>query len=325
MIFLFLLFMLAHLIGDFITQNDNIAKYKRDKYRKKLFNRAIILHAFHHAIITILLLCIFKKITLDLVLATLIICFIHYFIDLAKSYLSDRIINKYKRADSQLNLFESNLKFILDKKSFYFITDQVFHIITIYWIMRSYGVVYPPGLLVEKVQALMNHDLVLTLPTTFVSLLIIFILISWASGYFVGIVIDDLKQGETLDQVAAIKEKDVFEKFYEDERKNMVIEKSWESEEKIGNKRSLKVQFHYFNEEDNNSAGMFIGILERILIALFVIINAYQGLIVIGALKTLARFKQFDAKSFAEYYLIGTLLSIILGLVLGGIAKIIIN
>jgi hypothetical protein len=33
-------------------------------------------------------------------------------------------------------------------------------------------------------------------------------------------------------------------------------------------------------------------------------------------MKTLTRFKQFEDKTFAEYYLIGTLLSLIIGIVL---------
>lgn len=324
MLIVLFLFILSHLLADFVTQNRYIAKYKSDEYRKGFHNKAIIIHVIHHSLITILILSLFGKINMVFLIATLLICLIHYFIDLGKSYFSEKMLKKYKKHDSQLNLFLINLRFLLDKKSFYFFIDQLIHVFSIYLVLRMFNQVYSIDVILEKVNTLMDQELALSFSATIVSLLILFILISWASGYFVGVVIEDLKKGETLDEVAANHEKDFFDEFYEKERKNMMIEKNWESEGNSGEKSGLKVQFHYFNEEDNNSAGMFIGILERILIVLFVIFNAYQGLIVLGALKTLARFKQFDAKSFAEYYLIGTLLSIILGLIFGGVAKLII-
>jgi vacuolar-type H+-ATPase subunit I/STV1 len=46
-----------------------------------------------------------------------------------------------------------------------------------------------------------------------------------------------------------------------------------------------------------------------------------QGLAFLAALKTLTRFKQFEHKQFAEYYLIGTLSSAIIGILLGIVAS----
>lgn len=43
----------------------------------------------------------------------------------------------------------------------------------------------------------------------------------------------------------------------------------------------------------------------------------YPALAILGALKTLARFKELDSKSFEVYYLIGKLLSMLLGLGFG--------
>ncbi|WP_161793388.1 hypothetical protein [Cohnella kolymensis] len=86
-------------------------------------------------------------------------------------------------------------------------------------------------------------------------------------------------------------------------------------------KESIKVQYHWSNVVDDTSKGKYIGILERILICIFVIYDIYQGLMLLGAMKTLARFKLFENKAFAEYYLIGTLASLIAAIVCGFILK----
>lgn len=56
--------------------------------------------------------------------------------------------------------------------------------------------------------------------------------------------------------------------------------------------------------------GKMIGILERGLIFFLIVFNQVAGIAIIIALKSLARFKEMEDKSFAEYFLIGSLLSI---------------
>lgn len=56
--------------------------------------------------------------------------------------------------------------------------------------------------------------------------------------------------------------------------------------------------------------GKLIGILERSLIYFLIIVNQVGAIAIIIALKSLARFKELDDKNFAEYFLIGSLLSI---------------
>ena len=66
--------------------------------------------------------------------------------------------------------------------------------------------------------------------------------------------------------------------------------------------------------------GATIGVLERLLIATFVLTNATAAIgFVVGA-KTLARFKQLDDRDFAEYYLLGTLASVSVALASGLVA-----
>jgi len=57
------------------------------------------------------------------------------------------------------------------------------------------------------------------------------------------------------------------------------------------------------------NAGRFIGILERILIFFFVLVSQYTAIAFILAAKGFTRFKDLDEREFAEYVLIGTLLS----------------
>ncbi len=62
-------------------------------------------------------------------------------------------------------------------------------------------------------------------------------------------------------------------------------------------------------------SGRWIGILERTLIVILLILNKTDAIVVIVALKGLARYKQMDNKIFAEYYIMGTLISVIYSLI----------
>jgi len=67
--------------------------------------------------------------------------------------------------------------------------------------------------------------------------------------------------------------------------------------------------------------GTMIGILERALIFLFVISNNLSAIPFILAAKSLARFKQLNDRDFAEYYLIGTLFSVLIALCGGFVVR----
>jgi uncharacterized protein DUF3307 len=56
--------------------------------------------------------------------------------------------------------------------------------------------------------------------------------------------------------------------------------------------------------------GATIGALERLLIVAFILVGAEAAVGFVIAAKTLARFKQLDDRGFAEYYLLGTLASV---------------
>lgn len=65
--------------------------------------------------------------------------------------------------------------------------------------------------------------------------------------------------------------------------------------------------------------GRVIGLLERVLLYLFILQGQYGAIGFILAAKAFTRFKALDDRPFAEYVLIGTLLSACLALAAGGV------
>jgi hypothetical protein len=65
----------------------------------------------------------------------------------------------------------------------------------------------------------------------------------------------------------------------------------------------------------NARVGATIGVLERILIVLFVLTGSEAAIGFVVAAKTLARFRLLDDRDFAEYYLLGTLASVAVAIV----------
>jgi len=70
---------------------------------------------------------------------------------------------------------------------------------------------------------------------------------------------------------------------------------------------------------------MAIGIIERILILTFVLLNQYTAITIIFAAKSIARFNELKDRKISEYYLIGTLLSITFALITGIIVRFLIK
>lgn len=62
---------------------------------------------------------------------------------------------------------------------------------------------------------------------------------------------------------------------------------------------------------DEVKTGKWIGILERMLISALIYKHQYTVISYIIAIKSLARFKMLDNKIFSEYYLLGTLFSVV--------------
>jgi hypothetical protein len=66
--------------------------------------------------------------------------------------------------------------------------------------------------------------------------------------------------------------------------------------------------------------GRIIGLLERLILFILVMQNQFTALGFVVTAKTIARFKNLDDREFAEYFIVGTLLSVVSA---GGIALVI--
>lgn len=63
--------------------------------------------------------------------------------------------------------------------------------------------------------------------------------------------------------------------------------------------------------------GRLIGVLERLLVVTMVLEHAWAGIGLLVAAKSVARFKELDDRRFSEYYLVGTLGSLLVALAVG--------
>ncbi|MFQ5641681.1 MAG: hypothetical protein ACE5IR_27210 [bacterium] len=71
-------------------------------------------------------------------------------------------------------------------------------------------------------------------------------------------------------------------------------------------------------DEQPDRMGAFLGTLERVLIILLVGLGAYTAVGFVVTMKSIARYERVQReKAFAEYFLAGTMLSMLLALILG--------
>lgn len=83
---------------------------------------------------------------------------------------------------------------------------------------------------------------------------------------------------------------------------------------------SVNVSPQEIDEQEFNT-GRVIGLLERIFIFVFVLLNQFSAIGLILAAKGVTRFEKMKDRLFAEYVLIGTLLSTLLAMVMAMIVQ----
>ena len=71
------------------------------------------------------------------------------------------------------------------------------------------------------------------------------------------------------------------------------------------------------SENEQLRVGRLVGMLERLLIAVLTIGGHFGAIGFVLAAKSIARFKELEKRAFAEYYLLGTLLSCLIALAVG--------
>ncbi|HCW04195.1 MAG TPA: hypothetical protein DGK91_06500, partial [Clostridium sp.] len=93
---------------------------------------------------------------------------------------------------------------------------------------------------------------------------------------------------------------------------------------KLNSKMALMNQKTIRFIEPSPISGDYIGIFERFIILTLVISEAYSAISFVFTAKSLARFRELDNRDFVEYYLIGTLMSTVLGISGGLLLKLLI-
>jgi hypothetical protein len=238
---LFLLTMMAHLVGDFFCQTRDMATHKRTE--------PLILakHCLIYTGLIALALAWFRPLGRVLA-AILIISSSHALIDYLKGSLLERVSSRHK---------DKTLEFII------FIADQVLHLLIIALAVRL-----PLGLnrVGEAASGVLLQYFSPGELFSFGVILAIYLICAAPSGIFIS---------------------------------------------------RIFVLFS-LDEEDQGSDllanGYLIGILERFTILTLWLMGQIGAIGFVIAAKSLARFKQLDNRSFAEKYLVGTLLSVLVAL-----------
>ncbi|MHA6251167.1 DUF3307 domain-containing protein [Oceanobacillus sp. CAU 1775] len=245
-------------------------------------------HLIHHLLATgVTLLFIwgviyeFQHILKYLFLPLIFICMTHLLIDLLKIKLGET-------KDSM-------------KKLGFFLLDQVLHVTIIVTTCFLFFQQEPLAIW----NSLLNLHEGIIQTTLFI--LILFILATTVSGHIVKYVVGSLPSEFTN---------------FEGELtlRNKISNKSEKNVPNTDN--SFTEEYHYYSYSSPlRSRGKLIGYIERLLVIVLTMIGSYQSIAFIIAAKSIARFKQLDDRNWAEYFLLGTLSSIFLGLVLGLISK----
>lgn len=82
----------------------------------------------------------------------------------------------------------------------------------------------------------------------------------------------------------------------------------------------VKLLMRHFRPTDAGGiqgAGALIGFLERALVLTFVLLNQYTAIGLVLTAKSIARYKELEDRGFAEYYIIGTLGSMLFAILVG--------
>jgi hypothetical protein len=278
---LILCLILGHLLADFYLQTDEMVKEKHKNIGK---------HLVHHFLVTVLvlggyLIVHFKpeNILTYLICPLVFIVFSHFLIDVFKIKLLDSIkINN-----------EENLKRLI-----FFLLDQFLHIVAIILACQFFI-----GLDTTKILKVFQEGYGLTTVNAGLFILIIIILTTSVSGHLIRILL-----GSIPNQLLSFEGKYAFKTDRPEEHF---------ATNSMG-KKGLTEEYHYtiFSKHDL-SRGKIIGYIERLLVLVLTFYSSYPAIGFIVAAKSIARFKQLDDRDWAEYFLLGTLTSMLIGISLG--------
>lgn len=280
--------LLSHLIADFWLQTDTMVKNKMKNLKK---------HLLHHLITTGIALTAvwgtlyhFTNIINYLIFPIVFICSTHLIIDLLKLKLIDTI-----RTTDTNSL----------KKLGFFLLDQFLHVAMLLITYMIFFEVKATTMLTSLSENIGASSMGIINVILFT--LIVFILATSVSGHIIKLLVGSLPSNLAN-----------FEGEFTINNKALEV-----------NDRSRPIRESHYNEEYQyftysnplQSRGKLIGYIERLLVISLTIVGAYPSIAIIIAAKSIARFKQLDDRNWAEYFLLGTLSSIFLGLMLGILVK----
>ncbi len=302
----FLVLLLAHVIADFVTQTTNMIEQKRI-FTSRFFSEGLLYHCIHHLGISFILCIVFLEWSNAFLFIIPMVTIAHYFVDVAKLKWEKSIsVKRLTKPSGEKPWYD----YFISKRMTYFIGDQLIHLASLYIILRIFGY----HLSNSEFMRLFTLDIYQTdLVVRYIVLILLFVLVTYPSAYFISILMGDFEDRKVENEIAAtLDSKNEQIEHLKEIQTDLVITESYQE---VKDNYSLQVQYHKYHSANENPRGRYIGILERILIVIFIVQNLFQGLALIIAMKTLTRFKQFEDKGFAEYYLIGTLLSLMIGIV----------
>lgn len=270
----FVVFLLAHTLGDFYFQTDKLAEQK-DKSLSKAF-----LHSLIYALTcSLVILPLFNK---WLAMAAAFVCVSHLLIDLSKWYFINKGIHInlrfYKKYIGGTQLIEEN-------KNTIYIIDQIFHLICI----------FAAALFITR-----NCDAVRVLPFIDNIFQLVGIGKFKTLSYLLLLLISCKPSNITINKMLYAYKPDKTQSNGKTDSDEVI-----KTETKVDSEKSDASA-----NTENKNAGKFIGILERIVIILFLSLAQYSAIGLVLTAKSIARYNRIvEEKKFAEYYLLGTLLS----------------
>ncbi len=292
-----LVILFTHFLADFVLQTNLIIQLKKDQLHKGLG-----LHVLIHLVVMVTGTVIYFTwgetdpfhLIINICGLLFSIALSHYAVDWLKEWIN----RQYNRVDIRASLF---------------IIDQLVHVTIILLFFNLFGLSsFSWNELKDSVLTFLFDGVEVTDLSKLIMIGIILILATEGAGYFLGIVLRDLGPNPTLQKnmYSITDEKTEIKTFFN------------EKGEEVNEVTTIRTDQYY--KDSPKQIGRYIGMIERVLIMIFIVQGIPHGMTFLIAVKSLTRFKQFESKSFAEYYLIGSLLSAAIGIVLGyGILRVI--
>lgn len=330
-----LILILAHFIADYPLQTNCINERKKHLTRNNSGNyiekqswekiKGIFNHLLVHFVMLFISIFLIKNYSdiikfsyAKIIPLILLVVFIHGITDYVKEYYAaKKILNS--SSNEQKNT----------EKAIWYLGDQLVHLITIFiafLFLTGFNEWPEIKSFIEQLFLKEKLDVDFMIIDIVLIFLILTIINTQVSGFLIGILLvkpgpDGAQENSSLTVNYQVKKDSFFNStpattvdLIESNNRSILDD----SETRINYIRTLNV------EKDIKNYGRYIGYLERSLYMILIAADAFEGIAFIIAIKAVARYKKFDDKNFAEYHLIGSLLSIVIGIINGLILKYII-